>query len=393
MLERADHAGVWGLGETDDIDDTGCDDDDDDENDDNDGNESTQEPEATAEEIEASAKIDAQLRADRVKQIKEECAVVILGPNSDASNAARWQLTAQVGTALGVKLDAESEDTPQGSAGDAVVTGTLGDGSVVTVTSFPTSKKKKASRIRMSVADPSVLIFVVEAETNTTTSTPGDAAATLVSTKALEKSLSHLLFTAASIGDLKQTAVCLVVANCAELKSSLRQMDFASNEEFCAAVGTNLPETAAAKTPEDFLLSLSGELEKAALSFDPTEVRTVFVEESLAGAGDGKRSGGVSDGGSHRQTTSLTQQILGLLSDIQGARVAEAEAMDMESEVMNVVPRRAVDEVVASTSVSTSSLWNSSLVKLAALGAVSAVLVVVAMQALDRADDRDSSRY
>jgi len=343
MLERDDYAGRWG-----------------------------EEPEATPEEIEASARIDAQLRADRVKQIRDECSVVILSPNTDNCNQARWRVAKQLGEALGVSLDASASGGDRVSENDTVITGSLSDGNPVTATTFPSSKKNKASRIRMAAADPSVLIFVAEAEVD------GSA---LPSVKALEKWLSHLLFTASSIGDLRQTAICLIVSNCSNLKSSLAKQRFASDKAFQGALETNFPETAQATDPTDFILSLSGELEKAAQTFDPCEVRTIFVESSLASnavllTGDDEGS--------------LTQQVLGLLSSIQLARVQEVEAKDLASEIVNVVPRK--KEATKTLMPTASQLWASPLVKVAALGAVTAVAALLVMHVLDNADDKSNTK-
>jgi len=175
----------------------------------------------------------------------------------------------------------------------------------------------------------------------------------------LKKALAHLLFVGATVGTLDKSAVCITLANCAELRKSLAAVkgDAAFHDKlrkyFCAIDST---------ASDQVLLGIANELEVALETFKVAEVRTIFVEENLASEQLAASS----------PCDAIAIQVLDIVQGIQEARIRQVKEAEMACKVENVRPRP--KEVVEATAIS-GMYWAVAigLIALAIFGAFSTV--------------------
>jgi hypothetical protein len=292
----------------------------------------------------ASERIDAQLRADRLHKVLSECLVLILAP--EHAETGRRAMALSFGAALRRGAVAASAGPAQqhlpaqaevDHGAEVRARGVLVGGSHVELLSFPTPSKIKGVKVRLSTTDPSVLVYVVQADS---------AAGGEALLASLRSSLAHLLKTSSHIGTLHQAAVCIVLADVATLRAALRKLE--ADARFGEALRESfvgLPP--AARKAEDVIEGIVSELEAAARSFHVSQVRTVLIEERLEQHAGGEQAAAAAGSEGARTSDSVATQVLSIIENIQLQRAEEVRSADITSSAENVRPMTPSERRVA----------------------------------------------
>jgi hypothetical protein len=296
----------------------------------------------------ASERIDAQLRADRLHKVLSECLVLILAPEHVESGRHAMALSfgaalRRGGAAAGAgQLPPPQQQQPAPAAeaepgAEVRARGVIVGGSHVELLSFPTPSKQKGVKVRLSSTDPSVLVYVVQADTS---------AGSEGLLGSLRSSLVHLLKTSTYIGTLHQAAVCIVLADVAALRTALRKLEAdAGFSEALRQSFVGLP--AAARKAEHVIEGIVAELEAAVGSFNVPQVRTVVIEERLEQRAAGEQAAAAAGSEGARTSDSVATQVLGIIESIQLQRAEEVRSADMASSAENVRPMTPSERKVA----------------------------------------------
>lgn len=288
------------------------------------------EPEVDAGAQSASNAIDAALRKDRLEQLRNQCSVMILGGSSKHANQSRHRVASTLCSVMKERNGDKDADAKDEEGGDedylkkqVEAKSTCAQGRTVSAASFPTSKKNKESQLKLAAADPAVVIYVVSVDTE------GDAGEPQALVKALNKSLAHMCFVGATLGNLKEAAVCLVIANCAALREKVSTFEGEQSSELFSSLQRTFPGVS---NSQDILLGVGSELEQALRSmFSPKEVRSVYVPENLIHL----------DAPAAR---TVSEQMLDIVSQVQTSRLSAVETADMSSRFENTTKESKQDQ-------------------------------------------------
>jgi len=158
------------------------------------------------------------------------------------------------------------------------------------------------------------------------------------------------------------------------------------NEKFNTKLGKYFSQVQSNNVDEQ-LLGISSELENAAESFSPLEVRTIFMEESLEQ--DGSSS-------PNSEPSTIAEQVLGVVKSIQLAKIEEVENMDMACGVQNIddeeEPIEAPQPIKApqpKKQVEQSLFFSENMIKLALFGVFVATSTLIFLRLTANNDQQD----
>eukprot|EP00511_Aplanochytrium_stocchinoi_P003805 CAMPEP_0204823948 /NCGR_PEP_ID=MMETSP1346-20131115/2025_1 /ASSEMBLY_ACC=CAM_ASM_000771 /TAXON_ID=215587 /ORGANISM="Aplanochytrium stocchinoi, Strain GSBS06" /LENGTH=325 /DNA_ID=CAMNT_0051950849 /DNA_START=179 /DNA_END=1156 /DNA_ORIENTATION=+ len=269
------------------------------------GNGFLEEIQVDEEEQKVSEKIDDYLRSSRAKIISEGCSVLILG-----AEAGRRFVFKQF---TGLPTAEIYEDNGDGVS---IVEAPLDGIGSLQVKTFSCSKKVRSSRVLLSVADPSVLLYLLPLTSPFPNANSADLDLDTLS-KSVVKALAHVVFICQELGTLGQTDICLVLSGCEAFREVLKRRSagdtgFARLQKYFRLVNED-------DDPVQTLMCIIAEFEYAIESYKPRNVRTLLIESMLD-----HRNGNETEADIDIDVN-VAEQVLGVLRLIQKERIEELE--------------------------------------------------------------------